>query len=345
MSIAATAAKNSPPKSAPPKSPPPKGPGNKGAFDPDDYRMTLGDHLEELRARLFLGLAGYVLALIVCFIFGERVVWYFCHPLIYALEKNELQPTVYISQASESFMVYVKISMISAAVLASPWLLYQIWQFVAAGLYPKERKYVTKYLPVSITLLLTGMLFLYFFVLPITLEFFVGFSLGPAIKMTPPAVVDPGADTRAPVIVPMLNGDPQHPTNGQIWIDLVQRRIKIMFDGHIRILQFGSDQLVSPHITLSDYIDMVLSMLLGFGLAFQLPLVVLLLVRIGIVDVVTLRTFRKYAYFLITIIAAVIVPDVVGGMIALMVPLILLYELGIWMAARVPPEEPDATEA
>jgi sec-independent protein translocase protein TatC len=306
-------------------------------YDPDQFRMTLGDHLEELRARLFLGLGGYVLALIVCFIFGEKVVWYFCHPLIYALEKNELQPTVYISQAAEGFMVYVKISMITAAALASPWLLYQLWQFVAAGLYPKERKYVTKYMPLSIALLLSGMAFLYLFVLPITLEFFVGFSLGPAIKMVAPSVVDPAAAGRPAVVVPMLNGDPAAPANGQIWIDLVQRRIKIMFDGHVRSLQFGSDQLVSPHITLSDYIDMVLSMLLGFGLAFQLPLVVLLLVRIGIVDVPTLRKFRKYAYFAITIIAAVIVPDVVGGMIALMIPLIGLYELGVWMAARVPP--------
>src|SRR5215217_2742304 len=112
------------------------------AFDPDQYRMTLGDHLEELRARLFLGLAGYIIALIVCFVFGEEVVWYFCRPLIWALEKNKLQPQIFMKEVSESFMVYVKISMISAAVLAGPWMLYQLWQFVAAGLYPHERKYV-----------------------------------------------------------------------------------------------------------------------------------------------------------------------------------------------------------
>ncbi|HEX8915869.1 MAG TPA: hypothetical protein VF796_26175, partial [Humisphaera sp.] len=64
-------------------------------YDPDQYRMTLGDHLEELRTRMFLGLAGYVVALIACFVFGEKIVWYFCHPLIYALEKNKLPPTVY----------------------------------------------------------------------------------------------------------------------------------------------------------------------------------------------------------------------------------------------------------
>ncbi|HEX8914529.1 MAG TPA: twin-arginine translocase subunit TatC, partial [Humisphaera sp.] len=219
-------------------------------------------------------------------------------------------------------------------VFAGPWMLYQLWQFVAAGLYPHERKYVVKYLPYSLVLLVLGMAFMYFVVLPITLEFFIGFNIGPSISLVPPSVIDQSAAGRPPVIVPTLQGDPPNPVNGQIWIDLVQHRVKVMFDGSIRSMQFGSDQLVSPIITLDKYIDMVLSMLTGFGIAFQLPLVVLLLERIGIIDVAGLRKFRKYAYFIISIIAAVIVPDVVGGMLALMVPLIGLYELGIWMAAR-----------
>lgn len=307
---------------------------------PDDYRMTLGDHLEELRGRMFRGLAGYVLALIVCFIpwVGENIVRYFCRPLIYALEQNKQSTTVYTREVSESFMVFVKISMITAAVFASPWMLYQLWQFIASGLYKHERKYVTKYLPLSITLLISGMTFLYFFVLPITLVFFVGFTLGPSINVTGPPVIDPNASSRPAVIVPIYQGNPEHPVDGQIWMDMVQRRIKVVFDGSIRSVQFGTDQLLTPQITLSDYIDMVLSMLVGFGLAFQMPLAVLFLVRIGIVEVEALRKFRKYAYFVITIIAAVIVPDVVGGMIALMIPLILLYEMGIWMAARLPKE-------
>jgi sec-independent protein translocase protein TatC len=303
-------------------------------YDPDQYRMTLGDHLEELRMRLFLGLAGYVIALIVCFVFGEHVVRFFCQPLIYALERNKLSPNLITTETSESFMVYVKISMICALVLAGPWLLYQLWQFVAAGLYPHERKYVTKYMPFSITLLIVGMAFMYYVVLPITLEFFLSFQLGNSISVLAPGKIDPSAMDRPPVLVPMLHGDPPNPVNGQIWMDMVQRRIKVMFDGSVRTLQFGSDQLINPQIKLDQYIDMVLSMLVGFGLAFQLPLVVLLLVRIGIINVQQLRQFRKYAYFLISIIAAVIVPDVVGGMLALMAPLILLYELGIILGAR-----------
>src|SRR6185369_10543309 len=111
-------------------------------------------------------------------------------------------------EVSESFMVYVKISMISAAVLAGPWMLYQLWQFVAAGLYPHERKYVTKYLPFSIVLLIVGMAFMYYVVLPITLQFFIGFQLGGMPSIYGSAPIDTTASSTTPVVIPFLHGDP-----------------------------------------------------------------------------------------------------------------------------------------
>ena len=77
----------------------------------------------------------------------------------------------------------------------------------------------------------------------------------------------------------------------------------------------------------------VIGMLLSFGVAFQLPLIVLALVRIGILEVAQLKHMRRIVYFALTIISAVIVPDVATGMIALMIPLVLLYELGILLAS------------
>jgi sec-independent protein translocase protein TatC len=77
---------------------------------------------------------------------------------------------------------------------------------------------------------------------------------------------------------------------------------------------------------------MVVAMLLSFGLAFQMPLVVLALVRIGIVDIPQLKKMRRIVYFSMSIIAAFIVPDVVTGMVALLIPLILLFEMGLWLA-------------
>jgi sec-independent protein translocase protein TatC len=303
-------------------------------FHPDEFRMTIGEHLEELRTRLILSLLGFVVAAIVCFIYGETVVWYFCKPLMNAMAANGISPQVYIMEVAESFMVYVKISMITAAVFASPWMIYQFWLFVAAGLYPHERKYITKYWPLSVFLLAIGMLFLYFVVLPLMLKFFVGFNIGPGLHF--PTYIDPNAPQNMTVNLPILAGNPAHPVPGTMWFDDSMHRLKFCIgtvqNPEIRVIPYGSEEMVTPQITLSAYIDMVIGMLLSFGLAFQTPLVVLALVRIGIFEVDQLKAMRRYVYFSTAIIAGFIVPDVVGGMIALMIPLMLLFELGLWLA-------------
>lgn len=335
-----TAVPNAPKKTKPQPKPngQPKGP--KPGHDPDDYRMTIGEHLEELRGRLILSLVGFVLACVVCFIFGEDVVMWFCRPLMDSMKVRGFSPQIYMSEVSESFMVYVQISMITAGAIASPWMLYQVWQFVAAGLYPHERKYITKYLPLSIALLVGGMVFLYYVVLPLMLKFFVAFNIGPGFTYNSP--VDPNAPHNMTVNLPILKGDPGHPTPGTMWFDADTGRLKFAIgttaDPEVRVIPYGSSDIVTPQITLQKYIDMVMSMLISFGLAFQMPLVVLTVVRIGIVDVPTLKAWRRYVYFSTAIIAGVIVPDVVGGMIALMIPLILLFELGLWLA-REPGEK------
>ena len=118
-----------------------------------------------------------------------------------------------------------------------------------------------------------------------------------------------------------------------MWIDLDTGLIKVCLEKDtIRVLPFGSAGLVTPQITLADYIDMVVGLLISFGLAFQMPLVVLALNKIGIMDIPTLKKWRRMVYFVLTILAACIVPDVAIGMFALLVPLILLYELGILLA-------------
>jgi len=307
-------------------------------FDPDHFRMTIGDHLEELRIRLVLGLLGFVVAAGVCMCLKEPVMRFFLRPLMNALASNKLPPQVSFTEVSESFTVYIEVSLIVGTAIASPWLLYQIWQFVASGLYPRERKYITKYLPLSITLLITGMVFLYTVVLPLMMEFFLSFNYGPAFAVGP-AATDVAATTQPAVVVPFLHGDPPNPLNGQIWLDLTQERLKISYNGDIRSIPFGLEGVANPLITLSQYISMVVRMLLSFGVAFQLPLVVLALVRIGILEVQTLKRARRVVYFVITVIAAFIVPDVVTGMVALMVPLVLLFEMGLWMAGRPPAKE------
>jgi sec-independent protein translocase protein TatC len=104
-------------------------------------------------------------------------------------------------------------------------------------------------------------------------------------------------------------------------------------ENSLRILPFNADTLLGQEYKLSHYMDLVVMMLITFGLSFQLPLVVLSLERIGIFDVATLKAGRRYVYFAMVIAAAVITPgDVITATIALMFPLIGLYELGIWLA-------------
>src|SRR6478672_10889893 len=164
-------------------------------FDPDSYRMTIGEHLEELRTRMILGLAGFFIAAIVCMALGEYVMHWFLRPLMIALEKAHQNPQIYYTEVAESFMVYIKVSLISAATVASPWMLYQLWQFVAAGLYPRERKYITKYLPLMMT-------------------FFLEFNFGTG-SLIRASRVDASAATQPAYMIPAFDGDPASPVNYQ----------------------------------------------------------------------------------------------------------------------------------
>lgn len=310
--------------------PPPKA---KPHFDPDEFRMTIGEHLEELRKRLIYGLLGFAAALIFFMVpaIGMRVITIFCAPLIHGLKKHHLPVQLHVIGLTEGFMTYLQIAAICALVVAGPWLLYQLWLFVAAGLYPNERKTVTKYIPLSVTLLMGGVLFVYFAVLPLTVDFFLTFN--GEIPLPPgerPTVV---ADPKSPLGVPVLAGDPANPPDGWLWFNTEQSTLKIKIPGGIRELTFTSPNLIASTFTLDDYIGFVLMFMVVFGVAFQLPLVMLALVTVGLVDIEFLRKQRRIVYFIMAIVAAVIAPgDVVTSMLALLIPMLVLYEFGIWLA-------------
>src|SRR5690349_20453608 len=141
--------------------PPPKK--AKDGYNPDEFRMTIGEHLEELRKRLIFGLLGFVAALIFFMVpsVGERVVTIFCAPLVRAMKEHKIPPQVHVIGITEGFMTYLQICVVCALVVAGPWLIDQRRLFVAAGLYPTERKTVTKYIPLTIALMATGLLFVY----------------------------------------------------------------------------------------------------------------------------------------------------------------------------------------
>jgi sec-independent protein translocase protein TatC len=317
--------------------PPMTSTGRTSAFDPDQYRMSVGDHLEELRRRVMFALAGLIVAFVFCLIFADRVIAIFCMPLIRELRDAGLNTQFIFTQMTDPFMVYLKIAMISAAVLASPWIFWQLWQFVAAGLYPHERKYVTRYLPLSLGLLIAGMLLVYFVILKFALRFLILFGIGLRLPvgLAPPEVVVPPGDVPAVVsLVDVLPGDPAQPQRGQVWFNTNEQRLKIRLDDSVRTLAFMSEHLMAPMPTLPEYISLVLMLLLAFGLSFQLPIVVMVLGRVGIVEIEAMKAGRKYVYFALAIASAVVTPAEPFSMVGMMLPLIVLYEFGIWLAGR-----------
>jgi sec-independent protein translocase protein TatC len=167
----------------------------------------------------------------------------------------------------ETITIYFLVCLVTGLVLVSPWVFYQGWAFVAAGLYRHERHYVHKYLPMSIGLFLAGVVLCFFFVLPLTLGFLLEFN---------------------------------------VWLG------------------------VPPMLRLSEWMGFATVLPLVFGVAFQTPLVMLFLERIGVFTVADFKAKRKIAILIITVAAAILTPGQDPfSMTLLAVPMILLYELGI----------------
>jgi sec-independent protein translocase protein TatC len=141
--------------------------------NPNNISMSLGDHLEELRARLIFAIIGLVIALILCMCFGKWIILFIEKPYIDVMGKDARLQSL---APMDGFMSYMNVAMIAAVVISSPWIFYQIWQFIAAGLYPKERKYVHLAVPFSAGLFITGALFFIFIIATQTLRFLITFN-------------------------------------------------------------------------------------------------------------------------------------------------------------------------
>jgi len=173
----------------------------------------------------------------------------------------------------EPFMIWVKAAFVVAVVVASPGIFYHLWQFVAAGLYPHERRYVYFFLPVSLLLFWAGAFLAFFVIFRLVIDFLLDFNASMGIGASP---------------------------------------------------------------RLTDYMSFALFLPLGFGISFQLPLVMLILERLGIFSVHTYSSQWRVAILVIAFISMILTPAEVSSMIGMAVPLIGLYFLGIAMCKYLP---------
>jgi len=158
--------------------------------DPLDTTMSLGDHLEELRLRLLYALAGLALGAILGLFFGRYIINFIKQPYISIINNQSTAPVEGKTDVSavrgntnlqtlapaEGFVSYIKISLVAGLLASSPWVFYHIWMFVAAGLYPNERKYIYMAVPFSAALFIIGAVFFVVVVAPLALSFFLKFN-------------------------------------------------------------------------------------------------------------------------------------------------------------------------
>ncbi len=311
-----------------------------------DKAMSFGSHLDELRRRLIFGLVGITPVFILTLIYGDELMEIILRPAQSQLRASGLPPMLIATNPLETLGAWLKISGVFTIVLGVPVLLYQLWKFVAPGLYEHERRFARFLVPLSAALSALGLLFLYFVMLPAMLAFLIGFgsSLGTPSSRT--AEIPPGITLPQ---IPVLKGDPKDPPPGSVWInsDLEEIRTNVALPpeagqpappAEIRGTPLHKSSGIAQQFKVSEYVSLVFTMSLAFAGGFQTPVVVLLLGWVGIVDPSLLRKKRRHAIFIAFLVAAVLTPspDPIN-MTLLAVPLYLLFELGLLLLRFFPP--------
>lgn len=314
--------------------------------------MTLGEHLEELRSRLIKLLVGLLTGAVVCFIFRERLMQILLGPTFAVLRANGLAPELVVLDPVEPFLTTLRVSVIVGFILTAPYGLYQIWAFVAAGLYKRERRFVQRFIPVSIGLFMTGALFFLFIVMPVFLNFLISFM------HTVPTFDPTGVwgnllvphrapiTTSAPAIpnglkpsIQILDGDPDKPPSGAMWIDRQSHELRVRVGDETCVVTAKpaeKQNVIRPNWTLRETIQLTLEMAAAFGIGFQVPVVVAFLATIGIISSAQMGKSRRMVWFVMSIAAAVFTPSPDPfTMMLLLVPMCLLFESGLFAAKRI----------
>ena len=250
------------------------------AHDPEGgSEQSFLSHLIELRERLLKAVAAVLIVLVALIPIANRLYGWLALPLIKHLPQGG---TMIATEVASPFLTPIKLAFFVALIIAMPFVLYQLWAFVAPGLYRHEKRLALPILLSAMALFYVGCAFAYFLVLPAVFAFLTGVA---------PAGV-----------------------------------------------------AVMPDI--SHYLDFVLVLFLAFGLCFELPVVLIILVTLGVVTPAQLQKSRAYAIVGAFIVAAVLTPPDVLSQLMLAIPMIVLYELGI-IAARLisRPEQRDTGDA
>ncbi len=234
---------------------------------------TFISHLTELRYRLIISFSALLIGFCMFFFIADYIFNFLTTPLVDVFGDISNRRLIYTGLA-EKFFTNVKLAFFASFMIMFPILLAQIWAFIAPGLYKNEKKVFLPFLIMTPILFFSGSAFVYYFVLPVAWDFFVGFE--------------------------------QIGNNSTLAIQLEAK--------------------------VDEYLSLVMQLIFAFGLTFELPVLLLLLVQVGITDAEGLKKKRKYAILISFVISAILTPPDPLSQIGLAIPMILLYEISILIA-------------
>jgi sec-independent protein translocase protein TatC len=271
----------------------------------EDSSAPLIEHLAELRTRLIRSIIALFLGICVMFIpiggefLAEHVLQFLLVPIESSLRAlGDPSPTLQYTSPQEYLFVLFRIGMVFGFALAFPVIAYQMWRFVAPGLYRSEKNAFLPFIVASPVMFLLGASFAHFVVTPLAMAFFLGFTDAPSVFAN---LLSGSVDVDATAVVPTTS------------------------DG-LRITFFGK---------VNESLQTSLVFIMAFGLCFQLPVLLTLMGKAGLVSAQGLGSVRKYAMVAILILAAVVTPPDVVTQLILFTVVYGLYEVSIFLVARV----------
>ena len=256
--------------------------------DLDASTAPLIEHLTELRQRLIYSVSAFIVGMIICFTVWNPIFNFLTHPLCSAMAlKGHSDCGLILIKLQEGFFVAISISLAGGLVLSFPFIAFQLWRFVAPGLYKSEKGAFLPFLIASPFMFFLGAAFAYFVVTPLAFDFFLGFQQAGSVL-----------------------GDTTAEEGNAI--------AGIAFQGSAQ-----------------EYLSLTIKFIVAFGICFQLPVLLTLLGKAGIVSSEGLANVRKYAVVAILILAAIVTPPDIITQVIMFVVVYGLYEISIFLVRRV----------